>query len=76
MNIKEKILALSLYAPSKHPAISGRGRLYDVEDMRKHCAEVAQAEMDALIAELKTMPRYCLQSVTALEAILDKWSTK
>lgn len=35
-----------------------------------------EAEKAALIAELRGLPRYCLQSCTALDEVLDKYEAK
>lgn len=78
MNIKQKILELPCYKMTN----SVEGRIY-TEEMREQCAEVAQKEMDALIAEIRALPVKHFDSSVygsidqdSVDEILDKWSTK
>jgi len=91
MNIKQKILAL----PNPHlapTAVKDYNSIDAFYEAQEQCAEVAQKEMDALIAEVKAIVK-CAETATDgdtgdtiyigeaypeddINAILDKWSTK
>jgi hypothetical protein len=76
------------YCKKHHPPTvaekdMARAALYDEKWKVKRDAESANQELlrkgglfDDLIAELKAMPSYCLQSVTSLEAIIKKYEER
>jgi len=60
-----------------------RSALYDAKWKANRDAENAKQELirkgglfDALIAELKAIPSYCLQSVDALNAVIEKYEER
>ena len=69
MNIKEKILAL----PNPYEDYSRYGCW---NEALRQSSELAQKEMDALIAELRGVPVHHPETANALIGLIDKWSTK
>ena len=77
MSIYDQIMA------TKNPFIGNESVNAAWEYSRMKCADIAEArekellaEKAALIAELRGLPRYCLQSSTALDEVLDKYEAK
>jgi hypothetical protein len=75
--VREQIMALPC------PYHNASDEWYAWETGVEQAADIAEArekellaEKAALIAELRGLPRYCLQSSTALDEVLDKYEAK